>query len=232
MKTNRKALSELEDTIIVCRRCPRLVNWRTKVAKKKVRRFILEEYRGKPVPSFGDRNARLLIVGLAPAAHGGNRTGRMFTGDRSGYFLYRAVYKFGFANQPTSVSDDDGLKLKDCFVTAAARCVPPNNTLTKDELLNCRLFLLREFQMLKNVRVIITLGQIAFKSVVESLKELGLVKEMKRLDFKHSKMYQINERYTLIASFHPSQRNTFTGKLTEKMFDGIFQRAKNLLKSK
>jgi len=155
----------------------------------------------------------------------------MFTGDRSGDFLYRTLYKFGFANQPTSTSMDDGLKLRDCYITASARCAPPNNLLTKDELINCRPFLLREIQMLKNVRVIISLGQLAFKTVVGSYAEMNLIKRTAKMVFSHGKEYPLNDNQGLIASFHPSQRNTFTGKLTEKMFDGIFRRAIMLINS-
>lgn len=229
MISDKKKFLKLEREIIACKLCPRLVNWRIKTAEEKTKRYRSCEYWGKAVPGFGDINARVLIVGLAPAAHGGNRTGRMFTGDRSGDFLYRALKKYGFANQATSISNGDGLKLRDCYITASARCTPPSNILAKEELMNCRQYLLREIQMLMNVRVIIALGKIAFKTVVESFEELNLMEETKRMIFKHGKEYQMNKNYVLITSFHPSQRNTFTGKLTEKMFDNVFRETRNIL---
>ncbi len=219
--------------------CPRLVRWREKVAREKTKRFVDWDYWGKPNPSFGDSNAKLLLVGLAPAAHGGNRTGRMFTGDRSGDWLYRALHKAGFANQPTSVSRDDGLRLNDCYITATCRCAPPQNKLLPKEIQNCRPFLLRELELLKNVRVIVGLGKVGFDAVFSSFKELrqragGQVQWTslkKKPVFGHGVEYQLNERVTLLGSFHPSQQNTFTGRLTEPMFDGVFARV-NLLLSK
>ena len=228
MKTEH--LQKLQGKIIECRRCPRLATWREEIARKKVARFSAWEYWGKPVPSFGDPSARLLIVGLAPAAHGGNRTGRMFTGDRSGDWLYRALYKFGFANQAESVSCDDGLKLDDCYITASARCVPPNNKLLPEELQNCRPYLLKELQLLKHVRVIVALGKVAFDTAYDAFREKEMTSLRKRPAFGHGKEYTLNEHQTLIVSFHPSQQNTFTGKLTEKMFDAVFQRAIEIIK--
>ena len=222
-------LSQLQQKIVRCNRCPRLVEWRKRVAQEKVARFEKWKYWGKPVPSFGDPHAHLLIVGLAPAAHGGNRTGRMFTGDRSGDWLYRALHKFGFANQPASISKDDGLELVDCYITASARCAPPQNKLLPEELKNCRPFLLNELKLLSNVRVIIALGKLAFDTVYDAFRELEITSMQKRPLFGHGKEYALNEHQTLIASFHPSQQNTFTGKLTEKMFDEIFKRARWLL---
>lgn len=220
----------LQQKVIDCERCWRLVKWRRRVATEKVARFCEWKYWGKPVPSFGDPNARLLIVGLAPAAHGGNRTGRMFTGDRSGDWLYRALHKFGFANQPASESLDDGLKLADCYITASARCAPPQNKLLPGELQNCRQFLLKELELLKNVNVMIALGRVAFDTVFESFNQLGWTKLTKRPPFIHGAEYALNDKGTLIASFHPSQQNTFTGKLTEKMLDAVFKKARLLLK--
>jgi uracil-DNA glycosylase family 4 len=226
---SKNKLEELQETIVKCRNCHRLVSWREKIAVEKVSRFMDWTYWGKPVPSFGDPRARLLIVGLAPAAHGGNRTGRMFTGDRSGDWLYRTLYKFGFANQSASTSNDDGLQLKDCYITASARCAPPKNRLLPQELKNCRPYLLKEFLLLKNVRVIVALGKVGFETVIDSFRELHWASFTKRPAFGHGAEVELNERYMLIASFHPSQQNTFTGKLTQKMFEGIFLRAKKLL---
>lgn len=224
------ALHRLQNTITDCVRCPRLVAWRKQIAKEKVARFRDCFYWGKPVPSFGDPSARLLIVGLAPAAHGANRTGRMFTGDRSGDWLYRALHKFGFANQAESVAVDDGLQLTDCYITASARCAPPQNKLFPEELKNCRPYLLEELRLLKNVRVVVALGKIGFDTIFNAFRESEMTGLSKRPAFGHGKEYILNERQVLIASFHPSQQNTFTGKLTEKMFDEIFLRVKALVK--
>jgi uracil-DNA glycosylase family 4 len=232
MRTNSRQLLALQNTIIRCDKCPRLVRWREDVARAKAPRFSEENYWGKPVPSFGDPNARLLIVGLAPAAHGGNRTGRMFTGDRSGDWLYRALHKFGFASQAGSVSREDGLELRDCYITASARCAPPQNKLLRKELHNCRPYLLKEIQLLNEVQVVVALGKVAFDTVFDAFRELELTSLPKRPVFGHDKEYRLNERQILIASFHPSQQNTFTGKLTEKMFDGVFERAKKYLSMK
>ncbi|MBI4547085.1 MAG: uracil-DNA glycosylase [Ignavibacteriae bacterium] len=229
MSEASKRLHHLQRKVIGCQLCPRLVQWREQVAKKKVARYGGWDYWGKPVPSFGDPNARLLVVGLAPAAHGGNRTGRMFTGDRSGDWLYRTLYKFGFANQATSVSRDDGLLLHDCYITASARCAPPKNKLLPRELKDCRPYLLQEFQLLRNVRVIVALGKVAFDTVFDAFRELELTSMPKRPMFRHGKEYQLNNHQILIASYHPSQQNTFTGKLTEKMFDAVFRRAGRIL---
>lgn len=207
--------------------CPRLIEWREKVAKEKVRRFADQEYWGKPVPSFGDRRARLLVIGLAPAAHGGNRTGRIFTGDRSGDWLFRALHKTGFANQPQSIDRNDGLKLRDCYVTAAVRCAPPGNKPAPDETTNCRPYLLREVELLTRLRVIVALGRFAFDAAIASV---GLNEDQgKRTQFKHGAECLLKRNIRLIASFHPSQQNTFTGKLTEPMFDRIFNRARNII---
>lgn len=227
--SNTLRLKGLQKTVIQCDLCPRLVRWRQKNARDKVARFKDWDYWGKPVPGFGDASARLLIVGLAPAAHGGNRTGRMFTGDRSGDWLYRALHKFGFANQPTSISRDDGLKLKDCYITASARCAPPQNKLQPAELRRCRPYLLKELQLLSNVRVVVALGKLGFDTVVDSFRDLGMTQLKKRPSFGHGKELRLNERQVVIASYHPSQQNTFTGKLTEPMFDDIFRRAREIV---
>jgi len=168
-------IEELQRKVVQCRKCPRLVKWRERVAREKTRRFEHEEYWGKPNPSLGDPAARLLLIGLAPAAHGGNRTGRMFTGDRSGDWLYRALHKFGFASQPTSVSRTDGLKLEDCYITATCRCAPPQNKLLPSEIRNCRPFLLTELKLLGNVRVIVGLGKVGFDSASIALQHSGLL---------------------------------------------------------
>jgi len=225
-------LERLQQQVIRCKRCPRLVRWRGKAARDKTRRFAQWEYWGRPNPSFGDPKAQVLLIGLAPAAHGGNRTGRMFTGDRSGDWLYRTLYEFEFANQPTSVSRDDGLRLTNCYITATCRCAPPQNKLLPAEIRNCRPFLLKELELLRNVRVIIGLGKVGFDSAVNAFQELGWASFSKRPRFAHGSEYKLNETVTLLGSFHPSQQNTFTGRLTRSMFDAIFKRAQTLLLSR
>lgn len=224
-----KALTNLQKQIITCTQCPRLVVWREQMAREKVKRFAEDKYWGKPIPSFGDPQARLLIVGLAPAAHGGNRTGRMFTGDRSGDWLFRALHKAGFANQPTSMHRNDGLKLSDCYITATLRCAPPQNKPSPEEIANCRPYLLREIALLKNVRVILGLGKIGFDNALAALGEIFDLPLSPKPKFAHGAEYSLNSRLTVLASFHPSQQNTFTGKLTEAMFDRIFRRVRQLL---
>ncbi|MBV9283622.1 MAG: uracil-DNA glycosylase [Acidimicrobiia bacterium] len=209
--------------IVDCFACPRLVEWRERVALEKRAAFRDEEYWGRPVPGFGDPRATLLIVGLAPAAHGGNRTGRVFTGDRSGDWLYGALHRAGYANQPTSVSLDDGLELTDAYVAAAVRCAPPANKPTTEERDTCLPYLRRELDLLTDVRVIVVLGQFAYDVMV---RELGIRPKPK---FGHGAEVDVPDRnLTIVCSFHPSQQNTFTGKLTEEMFDSIFQRTKAL----
>lgn len=222
-------LTSLNRKIVSCRRCPRLVEWREQVASEKVKRFADEVYWGRPVPGFGDSRARLLLVGLAPAAHGANRTGRMFTGDRSGDWLYRALHKAGFSNQPTSIGQDDGLRLKDCFITASARCAPPQNKLASEEKMNCRPFLLKEIGLLQRVQVVIGLGKIGFDSAYDGLVEVRELPVQRRPRFSHGREISLAPNLTLLASFHPSQQNTFTGKLTEPMIDAIFDRARTLI---
>jgi uracil-DNA glycosylase family 4 len=218
-------VNELQEVMPQCRWCPRLVEWREKVAREKVARFRNWDYWGKPVPSLGDSTARLLIVGLAPAAHGGNRTGRIFTGDRSGDWLYRSLYKFGFANQPTSLDKNDGLKLIDCYITAVLHCAPPLNKPDPEEVLNCRPYLLREWELLPRIRVIVALGKLAF----DNIWSIRNFKRSKRPAFSHGMEIPLETERTLIASVHPSQQNTFTGKLTEPMFDAVFRRARELI---
>ena len=241
------SLASLNQEIIACRKCPRLVAWREEVARVKRRAYKDQEYWGKPVPGFGDPNARVLVVGLAPGAHGSNRTGRAFTGDASGGFLYPALYRAGFADQPTAVSRSDGLTLKDLYIAAAARCVPPDNRPTLEELNNCQPYLQREIQTLKP-RVIVCLGRIAFDRIVKmyshsltlALREASLRGSQKgtgdsRWAFSHGAVYTLPDSSFntppsyLLCSYHPSQQNTLTGKLTVKMFDDIWIKAKELL---
>jgi uracil-DNA glycosylase len=227
--TDSAKLAALQEEIINCKRCPRLVEWREQVAREKVRRFADEEYWGRPVPSLGEADARLLIIGLAPAAHGGNRTGRVFTGDRSGDWLYRALYRAGFANQMTSTRRDDGLQLRDCYITAVIHCAPPANKPLPQEIANCRPYLLAELELLRQVRVVVALGRVAFDTAIAAI---GLAandhseKRQPRPPFKHGAEVALAGGKRLIASFHPSQQNTFTGKLTEAMLDSIFTRAR------
>ncbi|GAB4564479.1 MAG: type-5 uracil-DNA glycosylase [Anaerolineae bacterium] len=222
------ALKQLETEIIACRDCPRLVAWREEVAQVKRRAYRAWEYWGRPVPGFGDPQARLLIVGLAPGAHGANRTGRMFTGDDSGVWLMRAMHRAGFANQPTTEHRGDGLQLIDAYLTAVVRCVPPKNRPTAEEIRRCRDFLVREIQLLSRVRVTIALGRIAFDGYLAALRSLG--HELPRLRFGHGEEYALPDGLpTLIASYHPSRQNTQTGRLTEAMLDEVFQRARTLL---
>ncbi len=222
------SLAELQKKIIVCRLCPRLVRWRENVARERVKRFANEQYWGKPLPGFGDPNARLLLVGLAPAAHGGNRTGRMFTGDNSGHWLYRALHKSGFANQPESVHRKDGLKLKDCYITATLRCAPPANKPSPREIHRCAPFLRKEILLLKKVRVVVGLGRIGFENALQAFRDLGLIAFARKPEFAHGAVHTLGE-YTFIASFHPSQQNTFTGRLTEPMFDEVFGKSRKAL---
>ena len=219
----------LKTQIIGCRKCPRLVKWREQVAREKTRRFSDWDYWGKPVPGFGDIKGKLWIVGLAPAGHGANRTGRMFTGDRSGDFLYRSLYKVGFANQPYSAGRDDGLSLNNCFISALVRCAPPANQPTKDEFLNCQQYLEIEFHLLKNKHVILCLGQLSFLHVLKLLETIGYDNLKPQPKFHHRLELGLDENLRLMASYHPSQQNTFTGKLTEEMFDEVFQKVRRVL---
>ncbi len=222
------SLERVTADIVDCFKCPRLVAWREQVATEKRAAFKDEEYWGRPIPGFGDPHATVLIVGLAPAAHGGNRTGRVFTGDRSGDWLFGALYRAGYANQPTSVSLDDGLELKDAYVAAAVRCAPPANKPTVEERETCLPYLRRELELLTDVQVIVVLGQFAYDVMV---RELGIKPKPK---FGHGVEVPVpgdegaGSHVTVVCSFHPSQQNTFTGKLTTEMFDAIFQRTRAL----
>ena len=223
-------VQQLNRTIIGCRKCPRLVRWREAVAKEPPRRYRGERYWARPLLGFGDPDARLLIVGLAPAAHGGNRTGRMFTGDRSGDWLYGALHVAGFANQPESVHREDGLKLTDCYITAAVRCAPPANKPAAIEFTRCRPYLIQELKLLKNIRVVIALGKIAFDSFLAAHQKNGERVPRPRPRFGHGAFVVLPNGVTLISSYHPSQQNTFTGKLTRPMFQAVFEHATRILR--
>ena len=222
-------LESVQREQIACRRCPRLIEWCQTSAANPPARYQGQQYWAGPIPSFGDPAAGLVIVGLAPAAHGGNRTGRVFTGDKSGDWLFRALWKSGFANQPTSVDRDDGLKLTDCYINAACHCAPPANKPEKEEILNCRPFLLQEFALLTHMRVVLGLGKIGFDAAYDALCAAGLVDHSRRPVFGHGAEAILKPGLTLMGTYHPSQQNTFTGRLTEPMFDAIFSRARAIL---
>lgn len=222
-------LGTLNDQITSCIRCPRLVAHREAIARSKRRQFRDWTYWGRPVPGFGDHKARLLVVGLAPAAHGGNRTGRIFTGDRSGDWLYEALHRFGFANQPHSTHRDDGLCLADCYVSAAVRCAPPGNKPSAEEFDACRPYLLEELRLLRKLRVVVALGKIAFDQYLKACREMGRPVPSPLPHFGHGALYRLSWNITVIGSYHPSQQNTFTGKLTKPMFHSVFRQARNLL---
>ncbi len=218
----------LEETVVNCRRCPRLVEWREEVARTRRRMYRDEEYWGRPIPGWGDREARVLVVGLAPAAHGGNRTGRVFTGDRSGDFLFRALHKAGFANQPTSVRRGDGLALHDLYIAAVCRCAPPANKPTPAEIENCLPYLREELSLLNGLECIVVLGKIAFDYTLKLYRGMG--HSIPRLDFGHGAVHKMGEGLPwLVVSYHPSQQNTQTGRLTEEMFDQVWETARGLL---
>lgn len=219
----------LQARVSECRRCPRLVQWREQVAIEKRAAYRTDDYWGRPVPSFGDPTASVLVVGLAPAAHGANRTGRMFTGDRSGDWLYRALYRAGFANQSTSIAAGDGLALTDLLVTATVRCAPPANKPTPDERNACRPWLEADIDSLSGLRVIVTLGAFAYQQTLRLLEDRDYPVPRPRPRFNHAAEVVLSESLTLIASYHPSQQNTFTRKLTEAMFDHVWRRARALL---
>jgi uracil-DNA glycosylase family 4 len=218
------SVPELNARIISCRRCPRLVAWRRQVAQEKRAAFQSEEYWGRPVPGFGDPEGRVLVCGLAPAAHGGNRTGRVFTGDRSGDWLFGALHRAGFANQPTSTHRGDGLQLTDCYIAAVVRCAPPANRPTPVERDACLPYLVEEFQLLAGVRVIVCLGAFAWDGVLQALRARGWSAPRKPR-FGHGVEAAIGP-YTLLGCYHPSQQNTFTGRLTRPMLDAVFARAR------
>lgn len=223
------ALELLQEQVIACRKCPRLIEHCRRVAREKRRAWRDWDYWGRPVPSFGDPQARVLVIGLAPAAHGANRTGRMFTGDRSGDFLYKVLYDTGFASQPVSRSRDDGLRLRDLYITAALRCAPPANKPRPEEIRNCRPWLERELDLLGNVRVVVALGRIAFDVYLSILRDRDLIRSRSDFRFGHNRLHRIGPgQPLLISSYHPSQQNTSTGRLTEAMLRRVFERARRL----
>lgn len=216
----------LNSRITNCTACPRLVTYRQTIATEKRLQYRDWTYWGRPVPGFGDPDARLYILGLAPAAHGGNRTGRIFTGDRSGDWLYEALHHFGFANQSASQHRDDGLALSDCYIGATVRCAPPDNKPNLDEFDNCRPYMKEELRLLRKIRVVVALGKIAFDHYLKACREEGVQIPSPLPIFGHGKIYQLPWMVTLIGSYHPSQQNTFTGKLTKPMFHAVFRMAK------
>jgi uracil-DNA glycosylase family 4 len=222
-----KALAGLAREVHACRRCPRLVAWREAAAADPPKRYRGEPYWGRPIAGFGDPQARLVIVGLAPAANGANRTGRMFTGDRSGDWLYAALHRAGFANQPHAVAKDDGLELRDAYVGAVVRCAPPANKPTPEERDNCLPYLERELELLERARVIVALGSFGWDGVLRAARGLGVEVPRPRPRFGHGAEAEVG-RWRLIGCYHPSQQNTFTGKLTESMIDAVFARARDL----
>jgi uracil-DNA glycosylase family 4 len=222
-------LARLRDVVVVCRKCPRLVQYREEVARTKRRAFRKWTYWGRPVPGFGDARAKLLIIGLAPAAHGGNRTGRVFTGDRSGDFLYMQLYRAGFANQPTSVDAHDGLELRDAYISAAARCAPPDNRPLPEELRNCAGYLEEELAILRP-RAVLALGAIAFHSYLRLLVEQKLLASRVAYIFAHGADFKLpGDLPHLFASYHPSQQNTQTGRLTPAMFESVLRRIRRVI---
>jgi uracil-DNA glycosylase len=221
-------LTALNREVIACKRCPRLVAYREQIARDKRRAYLDCEYWGKPVPGFGDAAARVLIMGLAPGAHGSNRTGRPFTGDASGKFMFPVLYETGFANQPNATSRDDGLRLNDLYITAAVRCAPPDNKPTLQELAECSHFLDRELAGLEKVKVVVALGKIGFDAYLNYMKRGGLLASKQGYLFKHGASYRLPDGKVLLASYHPSNQNTQTGKLTRDMFVKIFKEAARL----
>ncbi len=222
-----KELAALEREVVACRKCPRLVRWREETARVKRAAYASEDYWGRPLPGFGDPASRVLVLGLAPAAHGGNRTGRIFTGDRSGDWLFAALWRTGFANQPTSRSRDDGLRLRGCYVTAAVRCAPPANRPLPAERENCLPYLVRELELLSQVGVIVCLGGFAWDVALRALRTHGVALPRPLPRFGHGAAAELG-RYVLQGCYHPSQQNTFTGRLTEEMLDQVFMRAREL----
>ncbi len=226
------SLIVLNQEVVACTRCDRLIAYCRKVGQEKRRAYMDWDYWAKPVPGFGDPNARLLILGLAPGAHGSNRTGRPFTGDGSGNFMYPILHQAGFASQPLATRRDDGMRLTDAYITAAVRCAPPQNKPLPDELANCSEYLDREIALLKKLRVVVVLGKIGFDAYLNYLKRTGAIQSKAGLLFGHGRRYKISNGHILLCSYHPSMQNTLTGKLTEKMFLRIFQDARKLIDRK
>ena len=224
------SIAAVQRRVVACRACPRLVEWREETARVKRRMYRDDDYWGRPLAAFGDPNARLLIVGLAPAAHGGNRTGRMFTGDRSGDWLFGALHRAGFANQAESTHQGDGLELRDALITAAARCAPPANKPTREELAACRPYLVREIELLGDLRAIVALGRIAFDALLRAWSDAGWTLPARKPAFGHNVATRLPDGGPLlIACYHPSQQNTQTGRLTEPMLDAVFRQARGAL---
>jgi len=221
-------LVQLNQEVVACKKCPRLVAYREQVAREKRRAYRDCEYWGKPVPGFGDRDARVLVMGLAPGAHGSNRTGRPFTGDASGNFMYPVLFETGFANQPAATDRNDGLKLRDLYITAAVRCAPPDNKPLPEELANCAPYLDLEIQGLNKLKVVVALGKIGFDAYLNYLKRRDLLKSKASFVFAHGRKYALPDGKVLLASYHPSNQNTQTGKLTRTMFVEIFKEAAHL----
>lgn len=233
-----KTLTGLNKQIIACDQCPRLIAWCAKVAKEKRKAYANDTYWGKPVPNFlnaGNRSARLLIVGLAPGAHGANRTGRMFTGDRSGDFLYARLHETGFANQSTSTDRRDGLTLHDCVITAACHCAPPGNKPTRQEIANCSPWLTQTINLMPRLRAIVSLGKLAHDATLREFQQRGWIDKRSRYPFGHGAMFTFDDADecvpALLCSFHPSQQNTFTGRLTEDMLRAVFERARAVIEN-
>jgi uracil-DNA glycosylase len=229
MNPGNSVLAVLHEEVVACRKCPRLVDHCETIGRDKRRAYVDWEYWAKPVPGFGDPNARLLILGLAPGAHGSNRTGRPFTGDKSGEFMYPVLHRTGFASQATALHREDGLRLMDAYITAAVRCAPPENKPTPEEIAACAPFLTREIGALKNLKVVVALGKIGFEAYLNFAKRQGLISSKKEYVFGHGAQYKMPNGVVLIASYHPSNQNTATGKLTEKMFREVFEKAKKLI---
>ena len=233
MRRNRQSLDALERAVPRCRRCPELRSWCAEIGRAKRRAFAHWDYWARPVPGFGDRRGRILIVGLAPAAHGANRTGRMFTGDNSGDWLYRALYRAGFASQESSTARDDGLILRDAYITAAGHCAPPDNKPTRDELARCKPYLIEEFEVFITRRrrplVILALGGIGFRAALDALRAVGVTVPSPQPRFGHLAEYALERGITLLASYHPSRQNTQTGRLTEDMLDAVFVRSRQII---
>ena len=225
------ALVQLNREIVACTRCPRLIAYCQKIGREKRRAYLDWDYWAKPVPGFGDPKARVLILGLAPGAHGSNRTGRPFTGDGSGYFMYPVLHKAGFASQPQATHRDDGLRLTDAYITAAVRCAPPQNKPNPEEIANCAAFLDREMAVMTKVRIVVALGRIGFDAYLNHLKRQGLPIAKSKIAFAHGAHYSMPDGRILLCSYHPSQQNTLTGKLTEKMFLDVFLKARKLLQA-
>lgn len=224
-----RSLAVIQQKVSTCRLCARLVTYRERIAKEKRRQYRDWTYWGRPVPGFGDPKARLFVVGLAPAAHGGNRTGRVFTGDRSGDWLYEALHAFGFANQPTSTHKSDGLRAKDCYIAAVVRCAPPGNKPLPREFNTCRPYLMEELRLLTRAKVVVALGKIAFDHYLKACRALGQSIPTPLPRFGHGVAYRLPWGVTLIGSYHPSQQNTFTGKLTRPMFHSVFRKARKAI---